>query len=348
MKAHLAICPIGVFVCDDTGKLIDKELFERNSEHAARRILQLRDGKIIPELKVLYERIRKKYDEITLEHENNFGLSIETSIPNLCGKVLRAQIKDLAAEFGFHPIEHFVYNLGIALTEETLQVELSKPDKRIIQVIGALEELDKNTNVLSERLREWYLIFHPELISQIEKHETFARLIAKGKVDKKDSIGASFNETDLKTLRFFAENISDSFSLRSVLENYLDNLMKEHFPNLRTVATPLIGAKLIAIAGDSTRLARMPSSTIQVLGAEKSLFRHLKTGSKPPKYGVILKHTFLQSAPQRLRGKVARALAAKISLAIKTDLYSKEFVGDKLRKDLESKIAKIKGGGKKK
>ena len=321
MAAHLAICPIGVFACDETGKLIDKELFERNSEHVARKILQLKGGTIIPELKILYERVRKKHNEIILEHKNNFGLEVQTEIPNLCGKVLRMQIRDLATEFGFSPIEHFVYNLGIALTEETLQVELSRPDKRIIQVIGALEELDENSNVLSERLREWYLIYYPELVEQIDKHESFARIVAKGKIDKKDSMGANFNDTDLNTLSFFAKNVSDSFALRSVLENYLDNLMKEHFPNLRTVAGAQIGAKLIAIAGDSTRLARMPSSTIQVLGAEKALFRHLKEGSKPPKYGAILKHSFLQSAPQRLRGKIARSLAAKISIAIKADVF---------------------------
>ena len=122
--------------------------------------------------------------------------------------------------------------------------------------------------------------------------------------------------------------------------------MKENFPNLRAVAGAQIGAKLIAIAGDSKRLARMPSSTVQVLGAEKALFRHLKEGTKSPKYGVILKHTFIQSTPQRLRGKVARSLAAKISLAIKTDIYSKEFVGEKLRKDLEMKVARIKSAGK--
>src|SRR3989344_8893833 len=212
MAAHLAICPIGVFACDETGKLIDKELFERNSEHVARKILQLKGGTIIPELKILYERVRKKHNEIILEHKNNFGLEVQTEIPNLCGKVLRQQIRDLASEFGFHPIEHFVYNLGIALTEETLQIELSRPDKRIIQVIGALEELDETTNVLSERLREWYLIFHPELIKQIDKHETFARLIAKGKVDKKDSIGGNFNDSDLNTLKFFAQSVSESFS----------------------------------------------------------------------------------------------------------------------------------------
>ncbi len=346
MKAHLSICPIGVFACDDTGKIIDKELFEKNSERVAQKILQLRAGKIIPELKTLYERASKNYDEITLENENNFGLQVETAVPNLCGKVLRQQVNDLARQFGFPSLEKFVHLIALTITAETLQVELSRPDKRIIQVVGALEELEENTNVLSERLREWYLLFYPEFIGQVDKHDSFARIVSKGKVEKKESIGADFNDNDLNTVRFFAENIAGAFSLNEALENYLNGLMKQHFPNLHAVAGSIIGAKLLAIAGDSKRLARMPSSTIQVLGAEKALFRHLKEGTKSPKYGVILKHTFIQSTPQRLRGKVARSLAAKISIAVRTDIYSKEFVGDKLRKDLEMKVARIKGSGK--
>ncbi len=346
MKAHLSVCPIGVFACDDSGNIIDKEIFERNSERVAQKLLQLRDGKIIPEIKILHERLSKKYSEITLEHENNFGLQVETAVPNLCGKILRAQINEFAAEAGFQSFEKFVYLISLTMAAETLQVELSRPDKRIIQVIGALEELEENTNVLSERLREWYLIYYPEFVGQIDKHDSFARIVSKGKIEKKESVGADFNETDLNAVRFFAESVASEFSLSEALENYLDSLMKQHFPNLRAVAGAIIGAKLIAIAGDSKRLARMPSSTVQVLGAEKALFRHLKEGTKSPKYGVILKHTFIQSTPQRLRGKVARSLAAKISLAVKTDIYSKEFVGEKLRKDLEQKVARIKSGGK--
>ena len=117
--------------------------------------------------------------------------------------------------------------------------------------------------------------------------------------------------------------------------------MEKNCPNIAEVATPLLGAELIAEAGSLRRLSRVPGSTVQIFGAEKALFRHMKTGAKMPKHGIIIHHPLLAQSPYKLHGKVARALADKISIASKVDYFKGEFVGDKLKKAIISKF-KIK------
>ncbi len=311
MKAYIAFCPIGIFACDENSRLIDKEIFERNSEHVAAKFSQLKEGKEIPELKLLYHRVKQKADLISIEGEKNFGMDAIVEFPNLCGIFLRKNLSDLGVEFGFNPVEHFVHNLSLDIAEEKLSSELKKPDKIIVQVVNAINELTESANVSSERFGEWALL--------------------------------NLAEQNKPALSQFKTSVSEIKTAQKNLENYLAKLMKENFPNITAVAGASIGAKLIASAGDAERLAKMASSKIQVLGAEKALFRHLTTGAKPPKYGLIVQHNLLASAPQFYRGKVARALAASVSIAVKADVYSKKFMGDKLRKDLEARARRIRG-----
>lgn len=90
-------------------------------------------------------------------------------------------------------------------------------------------------------------------------------------------------------------------------------------------------------------MAMMSSSKIQVLGAEKAMFRALRTGSRPPKHGLIFQHPLIHSAPRRQRGKLARVLAGKLATAARADAFSGRFIGDKLRRDLEERIQEIEG-----
>jgi nucleolar protein 56 len=100
-----------------------------------------------------------------------------------------------------------------------------------------------------------------------------------------------------------------------------------------------IGAKMIAKAGSIEKMAFMPASTIQLLGAEEALFRHIKTGARPPKYGILLQHILVAKAKRPDKGKVAKALADKISIAIKVDFFKGEFIGDRLKRDLEKRFS---------
>jgi nucleolar protein 56 len=130
--------------------------------------------------------------------------------------------------------------------------------------------------------------------------------------------------------------------MRKTLAERVDRILDEMAPNLKALAGPTISARLISLAGGLEELARLPSSTIQVLGAEKALFRALRTGARPPKHGIIFQHPLLHQAPRWQRGKIARALAGKISIAAKVDVFSGNFVGDRLKADLEKRIAEIK------
>jgi nucleolar protein 56 len=117
--------------------------------------------------------------------------------------------------------------------------------------------------------------------------------------------------------------------------------MAQVAPNLRAVVGSSIGAKLISLAGSLEKLSRLPASTVQVLGAEKALFRSLKGRARPPKHGVIFQYPEIRGSPKKLRGKIARVLAGKITIAARVDAMAGEYIGDKLAADVKSKIAMI-------
>jgi nucleolar protein 56 len=215
------------------------------------------------------------------------------------------------------------------------------------------------------RIREWYGIHFPELDRLLDKHETYIRLvyklgskenftqenlkkleIPKVKVEQivkasKTSMGADLTETDLSQIQTLCKNVMELYDLRERLESYLDSTMEEVAPNIKALVGSLLGARLIAIAGGLTNLARRPASTIQVLGAEKALFRSLKTGTRPPKHGIIFQHAYLHEAKKWQRGKIARALAGKIAIAARTDAFGGRYIGDELKADLEKRIEEI-------
>jgi len=232
-------------------------------------------------------------------------------------------------------------------TKKDLKVALALPDRRISQAISAIDEMEDALCTISDRLREWYLLYYPEAVSRIKKQDAFTRIVAEKKTREeftdipKDSIGGEFSNEDLHTMRSYAKTIALVYSEKGQIELYLAKLMKKYFPNLNAIADTKVGAQLIAHCGDAKRLAKLPSSTIQVLGAEKALFRHMKTGAKPPKYGIIFGHNLVQNARVENRGKTARALASIISMAVKVDVYGTEDKSKALATKLENKIRRI-------
>ena len=154
-------------------------------------------------------------------------------------------------------------------------------------------------------------------------------------------MGADLAETDLTQIQSLCKNILSLYQLRENMENYLDTAMEEVAPNVKAMVGSLLGARLIAISGGLTNLARRPASTIQVLGAEKALFRSLKTGSRPPKHGIIFQHTYLHEAKKWHRGKIARALAGKLAIAARSDAFGGRYIADELKANLEKRIEEI-------
>ena len=235
---------------------------------------------------------------------------------------------------------------NLELTKRQVRESVSQ-DLFIIQSINSIEELDRCSNMTSKRLREWAGWWVPELERSVSDHAVFARLVAgkdwpalleESKVKKDESMGVDLAKRDVDVIKSQAAAVEGIMSARGLLESYLKSSMQESCPNLMALAGHLIGAKLIAHAGSIRHLSELPSSTIQILGAEKALFRHLLTGAKPPKYGVIYSHPLVQSARRSDQGRVARALADKISIAVKVDFFKGEFIGEKLKRDLEERF----------
>jgi nucleolar protein 56 len=230
--------------------------------------------------------------------------------------------------------------------------------------MGALDDVEKALNVIVSRLREWYGLHYPEATQRMDNALQLARLIVEGgrrdaikenpelvqllpketvkSLASGQSMGAEIGQYDMTMIQTLAQQCLDFQRLRNQLEEYLDDSMREVAPNLRGLIGPVIGARLIALAGSIQKLARLPASTIQVLGAERALFRSLKTGARPPKHGVIFQHTSVHSAPWWQRGKIARILAGKIAIAARVDEYSGEYVAEELKQSITDRIEEVK------
>lgn len=215
-------------------------------------------------------------------------------------------------------------------------------DTHIIQSINAVEELDKICNTLVKRVREWYGYYYPELGHLTPDNETFIKkVLQKSKSEymmenqEQVSMGPEIDQKDLDMILGFARQVDDMYTEREKLITYIDNTMMSYCPNVYSITGAMIGAKLIEKAKSLRHLAMLPSSTVQLFGAEKALFRHLRNKRiRPPKHGLILSHPFIMDAKRSEKGAFAKAFAAKISIAAKVDYFKGDFVGDKLLDDL--------------
>jgi RNA processing factor Prp31 len=204
-------------------------------------------------------------------------------------------------------------------------------DHSIIQTVSALDEIDKIINGLTKRLREWYGPYFPELCEKITDHEKYVEMsitaLDKG-IDKQlnemgydHSFGSKISDSATQAITSFSKIIIGLYKEKEGLKKSLEKMMKEHYPNIEKDAGYSIGARLISSAGSLKRLAMMASSKIQLLGAEKALFRHLVSGSRVPKHGLIVNHSSIAEKKRSERGRAARALANKISIAARIDYY---------------------------
>jgi nucleolar protein 56 len=237
---------------------------------------------------------------------------------------------------------------------------ISSKDNLLLQTVGAIEELDKASNLLFERLSEWYGMYFPELkLSDNEKFVRAVKILDRKNIDEnkirevfpqnyyeiiqkaQNSLGSDLSEQDLEIIKNFASQVENLWKTKKQIEEYQAQIAKEICPNLTFLLGSSLAAKLVAKARGLKRLSTLPSSTIQVLGAEKALFKHLKTGSKPPKHGIIFQHPLISSSPKKIRGKIARALSAKLAIASKADAISHNFIADKLKKRFEQQAEKI-------
>ena len=250
---------------------------------------------------------------------------------------------------GFAPDEAAAFamirEMAVTAAEESITETSSREDLQLVHGIQGLDELDKFLNITSERVTEWYGLHFPELqallgdnillcklVVEVGARDNYdaERLQGKGFSDKKiealvlaaaESKGGTVTERDMNRVVGLAHIALGASAEREKLAEYVESTMKRIAPNTTEVAGATIGARLIAKAGGLDRLARLPASTVQVLGAEKALFRALRTGARPPKHGILFQHDAVHTAPKWQRGKIARALANKIAIAARIDFY---------------------------
>ena len=376
MKAVIIQFPFGVVAFNEQNTLIEKGLFPKKPQAAAKSIMKIEAGKISEITSMLTLLQNAGYDTFAFENadiasEAQRKLNIKTEVLKSAeAEVLRARMEQLAVETGFvkDAKELGVWNRNVSMELAKLRVKgaAEKRDLIIAQTIQTLDDLDRTVNLFMGRLREWYGVHFPELDRLIEKHETYARLVMnlgyrdnfsfenleKESIPKEraevtakaaeTSMGADMAEQDLAEIQALSRNVLELYELRKNMENYVDKTMEEVAPNTRAIAGSLLGARLIAIAGSLQNLAMRPASTIQVLGAEKALFRSLKTGARPPKHGLIFQHALLHDAKRWQRGKIARALAGKLAIAARADAFGGKYVGDALKADVDKRIEEIR------
>ncbi len=347
MKTYVVLNPLGVFAVDNKGNIIEHIFFKQDAVSVAEKLLQ----DMTPEEKDVIARLSKKGFKVIISSRRNDAYVYEPN--NLGDKVIRREFRKIKEKFGFDDfkLNQFLTGLGIEFSRKRIK-ETVKKDRIIMEVIDAIDEIDKSLNIFSARLREWYGLHFPEVNRLIDKHEKFAKLVSNSGLRKnitekefvelaKKSMGIELNESDEKFLKDYASQVVSLFKLREDMEKYLTQVMKEVAPNFTELAGSLLGARLIALAGGIDKLAKRTSSTIQLFGAEKALFRYLHKRGRSPKHGILFLHPLIQKAPVQKRGKIARVLAAKLSIAIKMDYYGEHVKSDMLVKDLEERMKKI-------
>lgn len=254
---------------------------------------------------------------------------------------------DKLTEYFSKNIKDF-FKPNLILTKKAVR-ESVNDDLFIIHAVNNIDELDKSANMLSKRLREWYELYFPEFSRSVGDNEAFAKLIVEKKKSElmveikqkeEESMGTDISKDNLQPMLNLAKKISSLYDLRKQHETYLEKIMSKYCPNLQAIAGTVTGAKLLALSGSLKKMVLFPASTIQLLGAEKALFRHMKTGSRSPKYGILINHPIVSKARKNDKGKAARSIADKISIGVKVDYYKGEFIGDKLRKQIENKFSK--------
>jgi nucleolar protein 56 len=240
-----------------------------------------------------------------------------------------------------------------------------KLDLHISQSINALDELDKIINVIGARLREWYGLHFPELDYLIQNIFTYAEIVRlagnRNNIDLNmlenlgieskraemvlvavaRSKGGDILEENLSIIKKLANEVIMQTELRRILAHQIEEMTEKIAPNLKDILTATVGARLMAKAGSLQKLSIMPSSTIQIIGAEKALFRSLKTGAPPPKHGILFQHPILHSAPKWQRGKMARAIASKVAIAVRIDLFRNGEKDLYISEQLNKRIAEI-------
>ena len=340
----------GIIIINDKFEVIQSLRFKPDSEISF--YSQIKNTNVPDVVKTFLDNLSHEFSD-SLEVNNQSLLEILSKIypdKNFIYKTIdSSNLFPLFVQSGFfsseEEISNFLQKFSIEYSKQQIRDVSGQEDLQIIEGINSLDELDKAVNILMARINEWYGLHFPELENLVKDSNEYFKFVSLGlnrssitekdlvsfsfsekKLDAifsaaQDSKGGEINSKDLSIISILSENVINLVKVRDKMLNYINDLMNNVAPNLSAIAGPTIGARLIAKSGGLMKLAKLPSSTIQVLGAEKALFRSLKSGSRPPKHGIIFQHDKVHSSPKWQRGKIARSLASKIAIAARIDVF---------------------------
>ena len=288
---------------------------------------------------------------------------------------LREHMDELLTALSPEDMKAMQLGLSHSLGRYKLKFSADQVDTMVIQAVGLLDELDKEINTYAMRVKEWYGWHFPELQGMVSDNALYSKLVIKcgmrenfSQMDLSEileeesmeaavkeaaeiSMGTDITELDILNIRSLGEQVLSMTEYRAQLFEYLKNRMNAIAPNLTIMVGELVGARLISHAGSLMNLAKQPASTVQILGAEKALFRALKTKHDTPKYGLIYHASLIGQAAPKNKGKISRVLAAKASLAIRVDALTDETdeqvdttIGFEGRAKVEARLRQLEGG----
>ncbi|GAM89777.1 hypothetical protein ANO11243_078160 [Dothideomycetidae sp. 11243] len=316
----------------------------------------LTDGKVTPMLSSLLDNIKDEKKASLAVADPKLATAI-SKLPQLqivpvydstthdIYRAIRQHLPSLLSDITPEDMSTMSLGLSHSLSRHKLKFSPDKVDTMIIQAIALLDDLDKELNTYAMRVKEWYGWHFPEMAKIINDNVAFARVILSmgirsnaATTDLSDilpeeiegavkaaaeiSMGTEITDEDLTNIQALAEQVVGFTEYRSQLSSYLTSRMQAIAPNLTVLVGELVGARLIAHSGSLMNLAKSPASTIQILGAEKALFRALKTKHDTPKYGLIYHASLIGQATGKNKGKIARVLATKAALGLRVDALS--------------------------
>jgi nucleolar protein 56 len=325
----------GVFLVDEkTNKVLEKRLMPKDPDETAEKLAQIQRGLILPEEKELANDIPR--------------LNVLDRRQSELGRPIFYDASFIRPEsYGF--TDSMMHDVMLGLGKLRTSEPMSR-DNSLVQAIRNLDDIIATANLLNERLHEWYGMHFPEL-ADLAKDQRYATLIAvhgerEGIIEELgldiQSIGADFSEGDMRAVQDLADTLCRIYEDKERIEDYINGIVGGICPNMCSLLGGPLSARMISLAGGLDRLASLPSSTVQLLGAEKAMFRHLKSGKKPPKHGIIYQHPDVHRAPYWQRGNISRALAGKVLIAAKIDAFKGEFRGNILNDEFKARLEEIR------
>ncbi|MDG6928523.1 MAG: C/D box methylation guide ribonucleoprotein complex aNOP56 subunit [Nitrososphaerota archaeon] len=370
MKARIFLCEAGLALFDESGEPLGSFRFQGDMYAKFRDVLA---SKTVEELSMLAEQAKASGITELLNPYEELNQPLKAAGVEAVASGGRADLEASKEElmvksglvFSRDEVLDIVRDFAVKQSEQKIREKSARLDLQVVQSIAAVDELDKTINLVSARVREWYGLHFPELDNLVQDPIGYCRMVAElGRRDgfnegslkstgfseaktaavaeaARRSKGGEARQEDIEEVAGLASEAVALSKLRDRMMKHVERNMQALAPNVTAIAGAAIGARLIAKAGGQEKLARLPSSTIQVLGAEKALFRALKSGGRPPKHGLLFQHAMVHSASEWQRGKVARALASKLAIGARID-YFRGDLDKSLTGGVERKVQQIR------